>query len=200
MQIQIQIHIHNFSYTNTITTTKTNTITNTYIYIYKYRYMCTYIFHCAQKCMTGIRKYRRVNARHTGNAALQKMLSFVGAPPAPDKSIPPAEVRTYLGSSVDVSSVHSEGIVRFAPKLTSVKKVQIMFQSALDTQQLTPGIASKLRGSLEWATGHSFGKVARIGVRELKSRPIPMLCLEILSLLWKTSSRFCQFCIHVRWM
>ena len=97
------------------------------------------------------------------------MLAFVGAPPAPEKCIPPAAVRTFLGASVDVSPVHSEGIVGFAPKVTSVEKVQIMIQSALHTQQLTPGNASNLRCGLEWATRHSFGKVATIGNRALKS-------------------------------
>ena len=94
----------------------------------------------------------------------------IGAPSAPDKCIPPVAVRTYLGASVDVSSVQREGIVRFGPKLTPVKKVLIMVQSALDTQQLTPGSASKLRDCLVRATSHSFGKVARIGIRALKSR------------------------------
>ena len=31
----------------------------------------------------------RVNARHNGNAILHKLLSFVRAPPVPDKFIPP---------------------------------------------------------------------------------------------------------------
>ena len=79
----------------------------------------------------------RVNARHSGNAALHRLLSFAGAPPGPDKYIP-AAVRICLGASVGVSSVHSELVARFAPKVTSVSKVM---QSALDSQHLTPGNA-----------------------------------------------------------
>ena len=71
-------------------------------------------------------------------------------------------MRTYLGALVNVRVVWYEGIVCFALKLTSIKKVPVMVQTALDTQQLTLGNASKLRGSLEWAT--------RIGIRALKSR------------------------------
>ena len=64
----------------------------------------------------------RVNARRIGDDALRKVLSFVGAAPAPEKCFPPTAVRTYLGASVDVSAVHSEGSIRFTPKTHVGKK------------------------------------------------------------------------------
>ena len=112
----------------------------------------------------------RRNALGSGDDGLQFILGQLGAPPEPEKCIPPAPVRAYLGAVADVSNAHDQNVVRFSPKTASVSKVRELALACLRSGTCTSGEASKLRGCLGWTNTHSFGKMGRIGVRAVKER------------------------------
>ncbi len=81
-----------------------------------------------------------------------------------------AEEATFLGVVHDLREAIAEGVVRFKPKNDLLLKVHGMIMEALQVNRLTPGEASKLRGTLGFLVRETWGKVGRGGMSPLIQR------------------------------
>ncbi len=81
-----------------------------------------------------------------------------------------ADEATFLDADHDLREAIAEGVVRFKPKCDLLRKVHGMIMEALHANRLTPGEASKLRGTLGFLVRETWGNVARGGMSPLIQR------------------------------
>ncbi|CAE6920920.1 aspC [Symbiodinium sp. CCMP2592] len=102
--------------------------------------------------------------------ALLHVLALAGAPPAPDKTQPPRANFGYLGAAFDFSSIKEDGIITCGPTSASLQKLQDSVAAVAESGQLSPAVASKLRGQAGWTGSLLHGKCGRLALRFLKQR------------------------------
>ena len=94
---------------------------------------------------------------------LQLVFQLMGAPPQAAKSFAPGRNRRYLlGTSVHVGDFVDSGSIRFQPKFTTQQKLLAKLRLALETNQLPPDDAGKLRGDLNWMFSMCTGQAGRV--------------------------------------
>ena len=114
------------------------------------------------------------------------LFNKLGAPPQAAKSFRPAANRHYLGTSVHVGDVCHQGIVRFQPKSSTREKIKLKLQTCLQTKQLDPDTAGKIRGDLNWLFSQCAGfagKMAGPLLAEKQKGHCPSLDAEQLHIL-----------------
>jgi len=102
--------------------------------------------------------------------ALQQVLGAVGAPPAEEKGFGPAQYRAFLGTHARLAEAMRGACVTIEPKESTRGAVIEQIDTALSTDSLPSGAASKLRGTLGWLATNSLGRVGRLGAYRLKRR------------------------------
>ena len=75
-----------------------------------------------------------------------------------------------LGTHVRMDAVRVNGTILFEPREETIHKIVEMSATLLEKRSCTPAEAAKLRGMASWAAGNTFGRVARLGLRALKTR------------------------------
>ncbi len=103
-------------------------------------------------------------------AALAAFVDLLGTPFALHKRQLMAAVSTFLGVTHDLSKAIDEGTAYFRPKDSLLEKASTMILEALTSQRLTPGGASKLRGTLGPLMRETWGKIGRGGMGPLIQR------------------------------
>lgn len=114
------------------------------------------------------------------------LFNKLGAPPQAAKSFRPSANRHYLGTSVHVGDVCHQGIVRFQPKSSTREKIKLKLQTCLQTKQLDPDTAGKIRGDLNWLFSQCAGfagKMAGPLLAEKQKGHCPSLDAEQLHIL-----------------
>ena len=120
---------------------------------------------------------------------LQLVFRLMGSATQVSKSYPTAMDRHYLGSSLHVGDVPSEGVVVIQPKEATRFKVACAVQQALSLGNMSPDAAGKLRGDLQWFFSMSTGRAGRLAgplLQRLQCREEPLLesdDLEVLQFL-----------------
>ena len=94
--------------------------------------------------------------------SLQFLFTALGAAPQPAKSFPAMANRHYLGTSVHLGSVASDGTLRFQPKASTSHKVFTTISKAIDCRRLEPDVAGKLRGDLNWMFSNCAGRIGKV--------------------------------------
>ena len=87
-----------------------------------------------------------------------------------DKRKPMATSNIGLGVDVDLSSVHTRGIVTFTPSATRVNHTLEMWDHASTTDRMTSGTASSLRGKRSFLLQATQGRVGRASALPLIQR------------------------------
>jgi hypothetical protein len=109
-------------------------------------------------------------AKGAAQMALGALVKLLGTPFADPKRQIMAMEAAFLGVTHDLAQAVSGGVVRFRPKAELVEKVRGMICSAISCNRLTPGAASKLRGTLGFLVRETWGKVGRGGMAPLIQR------------------------------
>ena len=78
------------------------------------------------------------------------VLTALGAPPPPAKSIPLGQHRAWLGAALNLATVKDDMYFTLQPKESSVTQVTQGCHLAIARGSLTPAEASTLRGQAGW--------------------------------------------------
>ena len=100
----------------------------------------------------------------------RQFLALLGTPFAPKKSVQLGPEADFIGLVHQVDECFQQGFVSLSPRPALVEKSCGMMREALDTDNLTPGQASKIRGTLGFVFTGCFGKVGRAGFGPLVQR------------------------------
>ena len=111
-----------------------------------------------------------VNFRASARPFLLLVLTALGAPPSPAKSIPLGQHRAWLGAALNLATVKDDMHFTLQPKESSVTQVIQGCHLAIARGSLTPAEESTLRGQAGWTATLSAGRFGRIGMRFLKER------------------------------
>ena len=111
-----------------------------------------------------------VNFRASARPFLLLVLTALGAPPSPAKSIPLGQHRAWLGAALNLATVKDDMHFTLQPKESSVTQVIQGCHLAVARGSLTPAEASTLRGQAGWTATLSAGRFGRIGMHFLKER------------------------------
>ena len=111
-----------------------------------------------------------VHFRASARPFLLLVLTTLGAPPSPAKSIPLGQHRAWLGAALKLATVKDDMYFTLQPKESSVTQVIQGCHLAIARVSLTPAEASTLRGQAGWTATLSAGRFGRIGMRFLKER------------------------------
>ena len=114
--------------------------------------------------------FESVNFRASARPFLLLVLTAVGAPPSPAKSIPLRQHLAWLGAALNLATVKDDMYFTMQPKESSVTQVIQGCHLAIARGSLTPAEASTLRGQAGWTATLSAGRFGRIGIRFLKER------------------------------
>ena len=106
-----------------------------------------------------------VNSRASARPFLLLVLTALGAPPSPVKSIPLRQHRAWLGAVLNLATVKMTCTLPCKPK-----EVIQGCHLAIARGSFTPAEASTLRGQAGWTATLSAGRFGRIGMRVLKER------------------------------
>eukprot|EP00971_Amphidinium_carterae_P008635 169949-Amphidinium_carterae.1 len=109
-------------------------------------------------------------AKGTGQQLVQDLFAVLGSPVAPHKHQPMAGTVEFLGLVADVSHAFSLGLVEFWPKPALVQKILALIAQARSKNALTPADASKLRGTLSFASHAMYGRIGRAAAGPLRQR------------------------------
>ena len=82
----------------------------------------------------------------TGTASLRAVATAAGSPPHPDKGFPPGQYRHFLGANLRLAGAAERSKVTAEPKTAMRQAITKAIDTALETNQLSPGAASKLMG------------------------------------------------------
>ena len=91
-----------------------------------------------------------VNCRASARPFLLLVLTALGAPPSPAKSIPLGQHRTWLGAALNLATVKDDMHFILQPKESSVTQEIQGCHLAVARGSLTPAEASALRGQAGW--------------------------------------------------
>ena len=109
-------------------------------------------------------------AKGQGQIAFGLLARIVGQPFAAEKRQDMAATNTFLGLTHELGSAHRNGNMVLKPKEKLVTDIQTMANAALESDSLTPGEASKLRGKLGFASTGLYSMVGRACMRPLVQR------------------------------
>ena len=99
-----------------------------------------------------------------------KVFESVGGALAPNKAMPPASRRVFLGIDSDVGRATRDGFVRMDLKEFMREDLIGSIRAIRASGSLTSGQASKLRGGLGWSSSGTFGRCGRLGLSVLAER------------------------------
>ena len=111
-----------------------------------------------------------VNFRASARPFLLLVLTALGAPPSPAKSIPLGQHRAWLGAALNLATVKDDMHFTLQPKESSVTQIIQGCHLAIARGSLTPAEASTLRGQAGRTAALSAGRFGRIGMRFLKEK------------------------------
>ena len=111
-----------------------------------------------------------VNFRASARPFLLLVLTALGAPPSPAKSIPLNQHRAWLGAALNLATVKDDMHFTLQPKESSVTQIIQGCHLAIARGSLTPAEASTLRGQAGWTATLSAGRFGLIGIRFLTER------------------------------
>ena len=106
-----------------------------------------------------------VKFRASARPFLLLVLTALGAPPSPAKSIPLGQHRALLGAALNLATIKDDRYFTLQPKESSVTQVIQGCHLAIARGSLTPAEASTLRGQAGWTATLSAGRFGRIGMR-----------------------------------
>ena len=102
---------------------------------------------------------------HLPDLSFLLVLTALGAPPSPAKSIPLGQHRAWLGAALNLATIKDDRYFTLQPKESSVTQVIQGCNLAIARGSLTPAEASTLRGQAGWTATQSAGRFERIGMR-----------------------------------
>ena len=111
-----------------------------------------------------------LGASGSGQKFANVVIRAMGGELGPDKHKPPRSQQVMLGVNVRMDAMKENGTIQFEPREDTVHKITESAKSLLMKGTCTPAEAAKLRGTASWAAGNTFGRMARLGLRALKSR------------------------------
>ena len=103
-----------------------------------------------------------------GQRIVGTVLRALGAPVAPEKSLPMAQHRVWLGVAANLASIVTTGELLVRPKDAAVSQVVNGIGGAYREGALGKSAAAKLRGQSNWTGSFTAGKCGRIGLEVLK--------------------------------
>ena len=109
-------------------------------------------------------------ARGSGQKFANVVIRVMGGELGPEKHKPSRSQQVMLGVNVRMDAMQESGTIHFEPREETVHKITEAAKDLLHKGTCTPAEAAKLRGTASWAAGNTFGRVARLGMRALKSR------------------------------